>query len=122
MKRSARILAILAIIALVAPAAGCAPKPPSDAPTIPNGTVASLTPGPQGGTMLVESTDPATSFDKAMVSVTDDTTVLRETGSGYERSGFDSLTVGARVDVWITGPVAESYPVQAGADVVVIRR
>ncbi|MHB1342133.1 MAG: DUF3221 domain-containing protein [Coriobacteriia bacterium] len=122
--RAYRRLAFVLAVAIVAfSLAGCAPTPPSAAPTIPNGVITSMNAGADGlGSVLVESDDPDTTFDKASVSVTDKTTLLRETDNGYVEAVFAELAEGTRVDVWITGPVAESYPVQASADAMVVLR
>ena len=58
--------------------------------------------------------------DKAVVTVDTRSQVLRHAGAGYAEASFDALEVGQVVEVWFSGPVAESYPVQAGAKAVVI--
>jgi len=54
---------------------------------------------------------------KASVRITDGTQVLRQ-GEGVV--GTTELRVGQQVKVWFTGPVMESYPLQATAGVIVI--
>ena len=54
---------------------------------------------------------------KARVRITEATQVLRE-GEGIV--GVTKLGVGQQVTVWFTGPVMESYPLQATAGVIVI--
>lgn len=54
---------------------------------------------------------------KASVRITDGTQVLRR-GEGVV--GATKLQVGQQVKVWFTGPVMESYPLQATAGVIVI--
>lgn len=56
---------------------------------------------------------------KASVRVADGTHVLRRDGTVV---GTAELRVGQRVKVWFTGPVAQSYPVQATARVIVIEQ
>ncbi|MCL4078083.1 YobA family protein [Coriobacteriia bacterium Es71-Z0120] len=46
---------------------------------------------------------------------------VREVGGAYERAAFSDIAVGQTLDVWTTGQVAESYPLQAWATAVVIR-
>ncbi|MDP9019954.1 MAG: YobA family protein [Actinomycetota bacterium] len=58
--------------------------------------------------------------DKAVVTVDTGSRILREAVDGYADGGFDDLEVGQVVDVWFSGPVAESYPAQAGAAALVI--
>ena len=123
MRAYRRVAVVLVTAVVVFSLAGCAPTPPSEPPTIPNGVITSVSAGSGGlGSVLVESEDPDTTFDVASVSVTEKTTLLRETDNGYVEAAFADLAEGARVDIWITGPVAESYPVQAGADFMVILR
>ena len=54
---------------------------------------------------------------KARVRITEGTQVLRR-GAGVV--GATELRVGQQVTVWFTGPVMESYPLQATAGVIVI--
>ena len=54
---------------------------------------------------------------KARVRITNGTQVLRR-GEGVV--GAAELRVGQQVKVWFTGPVMESYPLQATAGVIVI--
>ena len=54
---------------------------------------------------------------KAVVRMSADTRILTRSGRA---ATFASLSVGMRVTVWYTGPVAESFPVQATAGVVVV--
>lgn len=54
---------------------------------------------------------------KAGVRITDGTQVLRRGGGVV---GTTELRVGQQVMVWFTGPVMESYPLQAAAGVIVI--
>lgn len=58
--------------------------------------------------------------DKAAVTVATGSEILRHAGQGYVEAAFDAFEVGQVVEVWFSGPVAESYPVQAGAQAVVI--
>ena len=58
--------------------------------------------------------------DKAAVTVDTGSQILRHAGQGYVEAAFDAFEVGQMVEVWFSGPVAESYPVQAGAKAVVI--
>ena len=58
--------------------------------------------------------------DKAFVTVDAGSQILRRAREGYAEAAFDALELGQVVDVWFSGPVAESYPVQAGAKAVVI--
>jgi hypothetical protein len=110
------IVALSVSVALLA--AGCAPRPPRAEPDFPAVVVRSVSANDSGyGSVLVEST----ASGKASINVTADTKVLREVGGAYERAAFSDIAVGQTLDVWTTGQVAESYPVQAWATAVVIR-
>jgi hypothetical protein len=55
--------------------------------------------------------------DKAVARIGQGTPVF---GPGGAAADFDALKVGQWVRVWFTGPVAQSYPVQATASAVAI--
>ncbi len=59
--------------------------------------------------------------DRASVTVTHTTRIL-EGASVDESREIESryLSPGTRVDVWFVGPVAESYPVQGAADIILV--
>jgi len=60
-------------------------------------------------------------YGAASVTVHKATPILRAGPSGtWTPASFDELAEGDEVRVWFTGPVAESYPVQAEALVVVL--
>ncbi|HZL06285.1 MAG TPA: DUF3221 domain-containing protein [Coriobacteriia bacterium] len=109
------------LLALVA-VAGCAPlAPPSGDPSI-RGVITTITSGDGSlGSILVEETTPqGLSFDKASLTVTKDSKLIRAVNAAYERIAFADLRSGTLVEVWTTGPVAESYPVQAAAGTLVV--
>lgn len=58
--------------------------------------------------------------DKALVRITDRTKIYRDSGGVLERIPFREVLSGpnARAKAWFTGPVAESYPVQAEAETI----
>jgi hypothetical protein len=68
------------------------------------------------GSILIEGEfEQDTEFDKASVTVTDETRILRQIDGDTEEAAFSDLRVGQRVQAIFTGAVAESYPVQAYA-------
>lgn len=111
----------LLVLALVTAVPGCAAAPPEEDPSI-RGTVTSLESGPTGATLLVESgPQPTYAYDRASIRVDGDARVFRATtDSDFEVATFADLALGQQLDVWFTGAVAESYPVQATAGTVVI--
>lgn len=71
--------------------------------------------------ILVEGQiDDDTSYDRALVSITSRTVIVQPGVATFAPITFRDLTPGRRVQVLFTGPVAESYPVQATALQVVI--
>ena len=54
-------------------------------------------------------------YDKAVVTITPETRLWEQTADGYIPATFDDLQFGATVTAAFTGPVMESYPVQATA-------
>jgi hypothetical protein len=121
--RSAVLISMAWALALVLAAlGGCAAlAPPNGDPSI-RGKITIVTPGSDSlGAILVEETAPqGLSYDKASLTITKKTTLLKRVGDDYARIAFADLTKGTLVEVWITGAVAESYPVQAAADTLVV--
>lgn len=68
------------------------------------------------GSIIVVADDNA-----ASLTISAETQLLRELGGGYEPAEFSQLEPGQTVAAWVSGPIAESFPVQATADAVVIR-
>lgn len=108
---------------MLAPAAlgGCSSLTPLNDELSIRGSITSITPRPDGlGTILVEETSPqGLEFDKAALAIIEDTKFLKRAGDDYVEFTFDDIWVSMLVEVWITGPVRESYPIQADADTVV---
>jgi hypothetical protein len=73
------------------------------------------------GVLLVEGAkEKDTEHDKASVRVTKDTKIEKKTDKGLKPAKFEDIKKGSKVEVTFTGPVAESYPVQARAGRIVI--
>ncbi len=90
---------------------------PNTAPSIEGRVTAVSQSGEQIGTIRVEERPEETAGSaKASARITQSTDLWR----GSTRADFRALAVGQWVRVWFTGPVAESYPVQATASTVVI--
>ncbi|MFW6078376.1 MAG: DUF3221 domain-containing protein [Gemmatimonadota bacterium] len=129
--RAARLAPALTL-ALALAALGACTGPPEGAPATtagdagPDAVIPDEAPSIEGlvtevgddGRVLVEE-DPAerSGSKKAWVTLTDDTAIRRRSAAPASRS---DLVPGTRVSVWFTGPVLESYPLQATAGVVVI--
>jgi hypothetical protein len=61
-----------------------------------------------------------TGYDKASVKITDKTSIKKMVGKDRQGAKFEDLKVGAKVAAIFTGPVLQSYPVQATAKEIVI--
>jgi len=109
-------IAALTALTLTLALGGCTAKTPATDPAI-RGTIQSVSQTDAGiGAVLVAGPlADGTTLDKAMLSITDETRVLSAAEEPLEP---DVLEAGMRVEAWITGPVRESYPVQADADVI----
>jgi hypothetical protein len=70
--------------------------------------------------LIQDGKDPSGTALAARVKVPASASVLRSYGGSYTKATAADLQDGATVKVWFTGPVAESYPVQATAGTVVI--
>lgn len=71
--------------------------------------------------VLVEETPgDANAGDKSRVAVPAEARVLRRADGRVVEIGFDALRTGQRVEAWFNGPVAESYPTQSTALVIVV--
>lgn len=118
----------LVVCALLA--SGCATTTVPDAPPSIRGVVTSVEPASGGGgsVRVVWTEDPAVGAkaeqDAAQIAITPEAELLRRVGEGtdvtYENIEFAQLKTGDVVEVWFEGPVAESYPVQANGDVLIV--
>ena len=96
--------------------------PASGDPDI-RGIITSITAGSGdvvGSVRIEGAIDQDSAYDKAVVRVESDTQIFRQAGNALMEVTFGDLTVGQTVEAWFTGPVAESYPVQAKASWIVI--
>lgn len=89
----------------------------TEAPSI-TGVVTSI--GPGRTLRIEERPSDESGSAKAMVRVPEGASI-RHRDSQAQRH-FESIQQGATVSAWFTGPVAESYPVQATANALVIER
>ena len=134
MRHTSRALAALAVLAVLGAAVvgGCggamAAQPASPSPSAPplspadiTGSVKDLSVGAGGDALpvLLVAASPgnAGSVEGAQMRVTKDTVVW--TAAGVRGNAAD-LAEGEQVGVWFSGPVAESYPVQASAGAVLV--
>lgn len=78
----------------------------------------------RGGTRILVEQIPTRSAGEpiAWITLTESTRVLARADGRTTTASAGELAVGTRVYVWFTGPVAESFPVQATAGTVLIER
>ena len=105
----------LAVGLLLASCAGTADEADlPDGPAYIRGVVTDLD---EGSVRVEENAGEASGSAKAVLRVSDETRILWRTGEPAE---LGDLRLGTRVSAWVSGPIAESYPVQAAADALVI--
>lgn len=99
---------------------GLSASVPADAASI-IGDITQVERGDDGLRILVEQIPTRSAGHPiAWIAVSRRTNVVHRTGGSLSRGSSSELTVGMRVQAWFTGPVAESYPVQATAGTVLI--
>lgn len=125
-KRVAGVLAIVLAAACAREGDGAGPGAsvdaalPAETPDI-IGTVTRAEDARGGRVVLVEQIpERSAGYPKASVTVAPSTRVLRRDGQRTVPASAAELVVGTTVRAWFTGPVRESFPVQADARLVVI--
>ena len=89
---------------------------PATAPDITGIITSKDTPG---GVLIEENPDEASGSAKAHVSIVNETRIFKQQGQELRPATVDELEVGQQVQAWFTGPVLESYLLQATASVIV---
>jgi len=86
------------------------------------GFITEIHPVGKGGTfgqILVESHIDKL-VDKYMVTIKDETLIFEQDGENRRQVAFEALETKQKVEVWFTGPIMESFPMQGTAQLVVI--
>jgi hypothetical protein len=112
------VLPVLLLLASCASGTGGETVPTTE-PSI-RGTVTQVSPGEPRTVLVEENPGEQSGSNKASVRLTDETRVLRRSGESVQRAAPEDLAGGQTVSVWFTGPVRESFPVQADAGTIVI--
>jgi hypothetical protein len=120
-----RLAALLAALLAVIAVAACSDDDEDIEDTNPavRGVIVEKTDADQRGgtlgTILVHGeVEPDTAHDRALITITADTDLNRR--DGPQPLAFAGLHVGDTVEAWFTGPVLDSYPVQATAARIVL--
>ena len=71
------------------------------------------------GQILVESHADKL-VDKYMVTIKDETLIFKQDGENRRKVTFEALETKQQVQVWFSGPIMESFPMQGTAQQVVI--
>src|SRR5262245_51856604 len=117
--RSSTLFLLLAVFAACSSrsAEEAAPASPPDI----RGTLTKVNVSVEPRTVLVEEKpEESAGSPKASVRLTPETRILKRMAGEVERAAPQDLAVGQTVSVWFSGPVMESYPIQATAATVVI--
>lgn len=120
---SAAILTVLLALTFTAGCGGGGGSSPGGAAADIRGYISSTwgisadpPPGGNLGSIMVDGElEPDTTVDRASVTVKEETRIYLEADGRRSEVEFNDLSVGQRVEVVFTGPVMESYPVQATA-------
>jgi Protein of unknown function (DUF3221) len=98
---------------LAAAACAASPHEPNDSPSV-QGSVRQIQDDVSPPRILVAG--------EAWVALNGRTRLLERRDGALRQVEFGALQVGDSVRVWFTGPVAESYPLQATAGTVIVER
>jgi len=124
-------LVVAALVALV-PLAGCtaALHAPTTTPDMSGARVVAKSGGGDTWSFRMEVDvdaakqagiqDAGVGYTVASVRVDSKTVILRQTANGVEKASAQDVIGAAFLNVWFTGAVAESYPVQATTGTIVI--
>ena len=109
-------------ILVVALAGSSCTRPAVELPTTPPSIAGTITAvdqqGEHRGTIRIEAVpEEESGSDQAVVTIGQGTALLNASG---QRIGFSQLKEGRKVRAWFTGPVRESYPVQADAATIIL--
>jgi len=119
-----RLFALLGLlIGLMVVAADCASAPKAlQTESDFTGFITEIHPIGKGGTLgqiLVESHADKL-VDKYMVTIKDETLILKQDGENRRQVTFGALETKQQVQIWFSGPILESFPAQATAQQIVI--
>ena len=111
---------LLALLLLACAPSSAVPGRPADIA----GTVTSVQPGggPERLAAVRIEANPAdaSGSPKMILFVSPETRLVDRRGGEARPVGIEAVRVGDRVEGWVTGPVAESYPSQAAAEAIAL--
>jgi len=119
-----RLFGLLALLmGLVVVTVGCASPPKAlDTEADFTGWVTEIHPIGEKGTLgqiLVEDQSDKL-VAKYMVTIKDETLIFKQDGEERRQVDFEALETTQQVQIWVSGPIMESFPMQATAQQVVI--
>lgn len=115
-----RTMFILALLLSALTATACAKGGNGGIPTEKPLVSGTITQQGTAGYLVEEKPGQQSGDMKCWVKFSEKTTVYRQAGKLVEKAQAADVAVGQQVSVWYDGPVRESYPCQAGADVVLM--
>jgi len=121
--RYIRLLAVLGLLmGLMVVAVDCASAPKAlETEADFTGFITEINPVGKGGTLgqiLVESHIDKL-VDKYMVTIKEETLIFGQDGENRRKVAFEALETKKQVQIWFTGPIMESFPMQGTAQQVV---
>lgn len=122
--RCARLLAAVCLLAILPPAAtGCGHETePLERQADFTGFITEVQPADTNdiaGRITVESHADKL-VERYVVTITDETLLFRRDGEVYHEANFAVLEPRQTIDLWFTGPILESFPMQETAEQVVV--
>jgi hypothetical protein len=111
-----RTVVFVGLLAFALALAACGPRVPSGKPSI-SGVLREISEGPGVMTVLVYG---AADIERLSARVDTATVLLREIDGRIETATRSEILPGHKADVWIDGPLMESYPPQGHASTLVI--
>jgi hypothetical protein len=124
MKRTRSFLVGLLIVSAVV-STGCAPAAkPLETEADLLGFITEIHPDREGGILGQISVESHADkiVSRYIVTITDETLIFRQDGDNLRQADIKAFENKQWVEIWFTGPVMESFPVQATAGQVVIQQ
>ncbi len=126
---TAKLYLVMVTLGLVVLLAGACNSQPSPAPYLEGeadfiGWVTEVQPIGKKGTLGQISVESHVEklVDKYVVTITDETLISQQGGEERRAVGFEALKAKQQVQIWFSGPIMESFPMQGTAQQIVITK